>query len=82
MWMQTYRRDLSGDIDTLRDFNLARFKRTFQVHVLDLLAKGRLGADQTDQTVLHGEKNICALLNLLLDDAAGGDKEFLATASR
>ena len=77
-----YRRDLSRNVDTFRDFDFARLKWAPEVNVLNLLAKGRFGADETNQTVLHSEQDICAFLDSLLDHTAGLDKKFLATTFR
>jgi hypothetical protein len=77
--MVTYRRNLSRKVNALGDLDHTSLNRALEINIADLLAEVGLGADKTDQTVLDSQKNIGALLNLLLDRSLGLDQEFLAT---
>lgn len=81
LFTRTDRRNLSGNVNGLSHLNLALLKWAFKINVSNLFTKRCFGADQANQTVLHGEKNVRALLNFLLHNTTGLDQKLLTTTA-
>jgi hypothetical protein len=76
---RTNRRDLLGKFDSLRDDSVAGLNRALQVDLANLFAQISPGLDQSDETVLDNQVDICPLFDRLLDSSVCLDDEFLAT---
>lgn len=75
----TYGRDLRRKIDALGNLQISSLEGALEVNLADLLAEIGLCANETDEAVLHGQQNICTLLDGLLDSSLGVDNK-LGTA--
>ena len=75
---KTYRWDLLRQVDLLGNRDSALLDGAFEIDVLHLLAQVGLGVDQLDVAVLDGQRDPCAVLDVLLDDARGVDCQGLA----
>lgn len=73
------RRDLVRKVHGLGDLEVASFDGAFKIDVSNLLAEIGLGADESDEAVFDRQKNIGALINLLLDASLGLDNELLSS---
>ena len=77
--MVTNRRDLRRQIDFLRNLHLTGLKRAFEINVANLLAQIGRGTDESNQTVLDRELDVCPLCNLLLNVSLRLDNQLLTT---
>lgn len=79
MTIQTYGRNLLGKFNILGQAHWALLERALQVDILDVLAKVRLLIDDTDQAVLDLQVDLCALLDVFVEDTRCLDRESGAT---
>lgn len=77
--MVTNRGDLRRQVDFLRNLHLAGLKRAFEINVTNLLAQIGRGTNESNQTVLDRELDVCALCNLLLNVSLRLDDQLLTT---
>lgn len=73
--VHTYGWYLPGQVNALRNREVAVLDRALKVDVLDLLAKVRFCADEADKAILDLQENVGAVLDGLADGAHGGDDE-------
>lgn len=80
MVSETYRRDLTGQVDLLCQDQIALVQGAFEVNIGKLIAEIGLLPDQSNQTIFDLEQNVSTLLNRLLQCTTGLDRESMATA--
>lgn len=81
LWGDTNRRDLSRQVDSLRNLHLTGLKRAFEINIANLFAQIGFRSDEPNQTVLDRQQNICPFLDLLLDLPLRLDDQFLTTVN-
>jgi hypothetical protein len=77
--LETYRRNLPGQINVLCQAHLALLKRALEVSLLDRFATVRILVDECDEAVLDLQVHLETLTNFLLEVASGLDAELLTT---
>ena len=77
--LETYRRNLPGQINVLGQAHLALLERALEVTLLYRFATIRVLVDECDEAVLDLQVHLETLTDLLLEVACGLDAELLAT---
>lgn len=80
MQRETYRRDLPGQCNLLRNGPLAFLDRAVEVYIRDLFAEIGLRVDELDQAVLDLKNDVRALGDVFEEGAHGFDGEVAAPA--
>ena len=70
---KTYRRNLLGQLNILGQRHGTLLERALKVDVLDVVAEIGFLVDDTDQAVLDLQVHLCALLDILVEDARSLD---------
>lgn len=79
---QTYRRNLLGKINILGQLHGTLLQRTLEIDILEVVAQVGFLVDDANQAILDLQVHLCALLNVLGQNARGLDGQSDATITR